>query len=388
MDCCGERDCKGEACCYEGGDAAAWNTDAIGHFLRIEKARQWQAAQVAAPAAPQAPVQRTMVGMLEASVAAYGQVVSALLFDLQHISEDMDRFSWLSRTMNLLSDEQVYRTAVAQLQWWDTFLQNLPRPQLLSDHQEQELRNARAEQQRTILLARSRALADHRRLLEAELSQADLGSATRTQLMRWHEDPQGSQWRVDPEAYVQQALSRLPPLPEIIPIIAQDLDPQHSFSGFNAANAMREHPELGPRAVQMDAALAVILRQEFNLSRAQANQHARILTDMFWLALRRALSEGGHKLAASIQLFVTAHQAGIQEQFASEVLKSWLHHLEHLPPKQPRPRIGQRIPLLRRLTEHTAAPEIVQPRQIAASDAPPRAGLWRRLKGALKQRQE
>jgi hypothetical protein len=334
---------------------------------------------------PKPPVRRSMVTMLQASVDAYGDVVSALLIDMGQISEGMSRLGWMSTTMDLLASEQAYRSAQAQLAWWDTFLRDLPLPALLFDHAQPRIRQARAERHRASILARDEALAQHQRLVAAELGQPGLDPIERSRLRRVHDDPDATEWWVDPDAWVQAALDELPPGPSEVPIVAADLDASRNFSGFNAVQAMREHPQLAPRAVAMDAAVAAALRQELRLGKGVAQQQARVLTDIFWVALRRALEAGGHQLATAVHFAVPTRDHEIQEQFTRELLQSWLHQLETLPVPQERKALSAKVPLLGKLLGGEKALEAQAAdtsRQLTDTQAEG-GGVWSRIKGVF-----
>ncbi len=330
--------------------------------------------------APSPAVRNSMSGMLQASVESYGDVVSALLIDLEHVSAGMRRMGWLSTTMDLLASEQAYRAAQQQLAWWDSFLRDLPIPELLSDHQVQARRRARAERLGATILAREQALADHQALVAQKMAEPGHSEQDRSRLRRIKEDPDETEWWVDPEAYVAQALAQLPPEPPHIPIVAEDLDANRSFSGYNAARAMREHPLLGPRAAQLDGALARLLSEEFGLKKKDAQGHAAVLTDMFWIALRRALEQGGDQLATAVHFVVPTRDHEIQEQFSRELLESWLHHLENLPPPRQRRSIAQRMGLLGRREERAALAATDTPRQLTTTEPP---STWSRIKKAF-----
>ena len=332
---------------------------------------------------PQPPVRRSMVTMLQASVQAWGDVVSALLIDMGHVSEGMNRLGWMSSTMDLLASEQAYRAAQQQMAWWDSFLQQLPLPTLLFDHAQPKIRQAKAERLRATILARERALEDHQVLVAAELRRPGLDPMERSSLRRIHDDPDATEWWTDLDDYVRDAVARLPDGPSEVPIVAADLDASRNFAGFNAVQSMREHPELGPRALNMDAALAAALRQELKMSKKDAQLHARALTDIFWIALRRALETGGVQLAAAVHFVVPTRDHEVQEQFTRELLGSWLHHLETLPIPQDRPALTSRVPLLGKLMgggKALPAPADA-PKQITAQDPPPKRGVWSKVKG-------
>ena len=288
-------------------------------------------AVVAMPDAPPERVQQALPDMLRASADAFGDTVRALLQDLARISFGFDEMAWLALTPHLMSDEGVYRSAIEQMRWWESFLKDLPLPRLLSEHTRAQADQLLAERAKIRLLARDQAWAEHCRRVEDMLIRDDLSAQERNQLMRIREDPDATTWWVDPEEAAQAAVATLPPAPEIIPISTQDLDFGANPSGFNAEQAMRRHPALLPRAKALDASLAVILRREFKLSRGEAKNHAARLTGIFWLALRRALDEGERQLAVAVQLMVAAEEAPIGEQFAADLLLSWQHYLEHLP---------------------------------------------------------
>ena len=155
--------------------------------------------------------------------------------------------------------------------------------------------------------------------------------------------PDETEWWVDVEAHVAAALAHLPPDVPPVPIVPADLEATSSFSGFHAVDAFRRHPELGPRAASMDAALAAILTDALGMPRGEALRHAQVLTGIFWLALRRALSAGSHQLSASISLMMTTGQGSVQQQFTHELLGSWLPYLQSLPPPSRGRSLGQRI---------------------------------------------
>lgn len=336
-------------------------------------------ALVAPTAAPSLPVQSAVGTMLAASVSAYGDVVAALLFDLDRISSDVADLGWLVGTRVAPDEQRTVQAALAQLRWWDGFLGELPNPALLSEARRAELERARALRHRARLVAREEALAEHRRRVEADLDDPDLDYDTYERLMRVRADPQPGEWRVDVDALVAEALSQLPPLPSVPPICGADLDPAHNFSGFNAVGAMRRHPALAERAARMDAAMAEALRAGLDLPPEEARRHGAALTDIFWIALRRSLAAGGHQLAASIQLLGAADQTPLQQQFARELLESWVVYLSEIPRPAPRPSLMQRMGLLTGSREPAALPVTEAPRQLEDKAAKP--GLWARLTG-------
>jgi len=317
---------------------------------------------------PQLPIRQAMPAMLRASSDAFGSAVGALLSDLDQLSAGMERMAWLGGTPSLLEDEQAYQQAVAQIRWWGEFLKGLPNPQLLSTKVRAAVKNAETARLRTRVLAREAALVEHRRLVGEQLDRSELSGGERFRLGKIYDDPDATEWWVDPDAVVQAALDQLLPPPEVVPIVAEDLGIMTNPSGFNAVSAMREHPELGGRAQAMDAAIAQVLRREFKLSKKDAAAHAPALTGIFWIAMRRAMSVGDRQLATSLQLMVGTTDRPIQEQFAEELLKSWLHYLEKLPLPKQRLSLGQRInKLLGRAPAPTNALPAPEPaKQIAA----------------------
>jgi hypothetical protein len=281
--------------------------------------------------------------LFEASVASFGDVVSALMFDMEQTEENITALSWLAGSQTLLSSEAAFRSAVEQLGWWDRFLAQLPHPVLLSEANAAARRRAHGERAHARLMARQEALEAHRQRVSAAMADPEVGPAERARLRRVMASPDETEWWVDVEGFIAAALSRFPPLPPDVPITAADLEATTSFSGFHAVDAFRRHPELGPRAASMDAELSVILRESFGLPPAEADRHAAVLTGIFWLALRRALSAGSHQLSASITLMMTTGQGSVQQQFTHELLGSWLPYLQALPPPTPRRTLGQRI---------------------------------------------
>ena len=284
--------------------------------------------------------------MLEASIAAFGDVVRALLIDLDHASVGLTSMAWLSSTRSMVENEQTYAAAMHQLQWWDSFLATLPNPPLLSEQKTRDLQRIRALRTRTTIQAREQALQEHRRLVDQELAEAGRSQERWSLLRGVRDDPGPGQWRVDPDDFVRNALAALPSETRIVPIVAADLDPQHSFGGFNAVGAMRNHPELAARAAHMDAAIAEALQRELNLPKADAARHAAALTGMFWIALRRALSAGSHQLATSIRMLSQAQPAPLQTRFTEELLESWMVYLDAIPAVPKRPSLMSRVPLL------------------------------------------
>ena len=305
--------------------------------------RQTQAARVGETGlsvdATRAVVQR----MFEAAVASFGDVVSALMFDMEQTEENITALSWLAGSQSLLSGEAAFRSAVEQLRWWDHFLQHLPNPVLLSETSAPDRRRAKAERAHARLMARQQALVDHRAQVAEAMAQPQTTPAERARLRRVQSAPDETEWWVDVEAYVQAAQAHLPPEVPVVPITAADLSAATSFSGFHAVDGMRRHPELGHRAAAMDHALAGILVETMRLPAAEARHHAAVLTGIFWLALRRALSAGSHQLAASISLMMTTGQGSVQQQFTHELLGSWLPYLQALPPPPQPKTLGQRI---------------------------------------------
>ncbi|MFT5680999.1 MAG: hypothetical protein ACI8RZ_001905 [Myxococcota bacterium] len=281
--------------------------------------------------------------LFEASVASFGDVVSALMFDMEQTEDNITALSWLAGTQTLLSSEAAFRSAVGQLAWWDHFLAHLPHPALLSEANAPVRRRARAERAHARLMARQEALQDHRKQVAAAMADPESSPAERARLRRVMAAPDDTEWWVDVEAYVAAALAQLPPDAPDTPITVADLDANTSFSGFHAVDGFRRHPELGPRAASMDTELAAILTASFGLPPAEAHRHAVVLTGIFWLALRRALSAGSHQLSASISLMMTTGQGNVQQQFTHELLGSWLPYLQSLPPPVQRRTLGQRI---------------------------------------------
>jgi len=314
-------------------------------------------------AGPPPVLRQAMVDMLEASADAYGEVVHALTCDLGVVSEDLGGLEWLSSTPSLLENESAYRAAVERLRWWDDFLAELPCPRLLSDGRRPELQAWEAQRAQAQLFARDRALLAHQERVAQALADPDLTEDQRTELFRIHEDPEDHEWRVDPEPLVRQALDALPPPPEIVPILLDDMDPQTSFAGFNAVEAMRKHPALGPLATQLDAAVEQVLRTRYRLPKKRARHHAPQFTGIFWIALRRALTQGNHRIAASVTLVLADRDAPVHEQFSRELLESWLHLLQTLPEPTERKSLAQRLRGL--LGGPVAEPSEPQPAQLS-----------------------
>ena len=301
------------------------------------------ALTAADPTGPPPVLRQAMVDMLEASAGAYGEVVHALTCDLGVVSEDLGGLEWLATTPSLLENETAYRAAVERLAWWDEFLAELPCPRLLSESRQAEVQAWRAQRAQAQLFARDEVLLEHQALVAQELGNPELDEDRRNELFRIHEDPEEGEWRVDPHSRVQAALDALPPPPDIVPITLQDLDAQTSFAGFNAVEAMRNHTALGPLAAQLDTAIEQILRERYRLKKKQARHHAPQFTGLFWLALRRALTLGNHRMATSITLVLADRDAPVHEQFSRELLESWLHLLQTLPEPQARRSLGQRL---------------------------------------------
>jgi len=293
-------------------------------------------ALAAAPPEPTAAVKETLPALLEAAVGAFGDVVQALLTDLSDTDASMKALGWLATTPTLLHDEHRYSAALSQLRWWDQFLARLPYPNVLADQQAGEREKITRLRRRAVLQAQDQARQDHARLVALELKEEAETPEQVTALTRILDDPAPHEWRVDPEDYVQTALARVPQPAPLVPITAADLDPVQHFSGFTAAQAMRADPDLGPRAVALDQSIFTILRERMGLDRPTAEAHARLLTDMFWLALRRALQAGSHQLAVSIRFVADAQEDPVQAQFTRELLQSWLAVVETLEPKKKR----------------------------------------------------
>jgi hypothetical protein len=302
------------------------------------------AARAALPA-----VQSTVPQMLHASVEAFGDVVSALLTDLEQVGDGVAAFSWLSSSRGVLENEVHHRVAMQQLQWWDGFLSQLPSPRLLSEEHRVRLQRHKTAEARARLAAHEAAFAEHRQRIEEELTDRTLSPAARVRIRRQQRDPEPDEWRVDPDAWVSTALAQLPPPPDIVPIVPEDLHPQTNPGGFHAVETMRRHAELGPRAAALDGAIAAVLQENLDRPEDDAQRHAGALTDIFWLALRRALSQGSHQLASSLQLMSNPEALRIQTDFATELLESWAAYLANMPPVPERRSLASRIPLLGRL---------------------------------------
>lgn len=281
--------------------------------------------------------------MFEASVDAFGDVVSALMFDMEQTEENITALSWLAGTQSLLSSEASFRSAVEQLRWWDRFLSQLPHPALLSEAEAPARRQHKAKRAHARLMARQAALEMHRQRVAEAIEASEASAAERARLRRVMAAPDETEWWVDVAAHVAAAEAHIPPLAPMVPIVPADLEATSSFSGFHAVDAFRRHAELGPRAACMDAELAAILAESFGLSRSEALRHAQVLTGIFWLALRRALSSGSHQLSASISLMIATGQGSVQQQFTRELLGSWLPYLQALPLPPQRRTLGQRI---------------------------------------------
>jgi hypothetical protein len=306
--------------------------------------------------------------MLAASSQAWGGVVDALLCDLRAVGEDMERLAWLSVSQSLLEREHAFQAAEQHLAWWDGFLAGLPYPRLHSDHQAREARKVQGMRHRARLLARDAALAAHRAAVQAALDAPDLDPLEEERLFAIQDDPDRTEWWVDPAAHEAAALAAVPPLPGGPPIRAADLDPRQPDNCAAAAWAMRQHEHLAPRARQLDDRLSALLQAELGMPRSAAEGHARAMTDIFWVALRRALDTGSHQLASAIRLAGSAGQAPVQAQFTRELLLSWLAYLEALPVQEPRRSLVDRIPGLGRLLGRGA------PAALPAAPAPRRIG--------------
>ena len=304
---------------------------------------QTQAARIGAAGLSVDATRVVIRRMFEASVDAFGDVVSALMFDMEQTEENITALSWLAGTQSLLASEAAFRSAVEQLRWWDRFLAQLPHPVLLSEADAPARRRQRAERAHARLMGRQAALDAHRQRVAEVIQAPETGAAERARLRRVMAAPDETEWWVDVEAHVAAAVAHLPPLTPPVPIVPADLDASFSFSGFNTVDSFRRHPELGPRAASMDAALAAVLTESFGLPRGEALRHAQVLTGIFWIALRRALSAGSHQLSASISLMMATGQGSVQQQFTHELLGSWLPYLQDLPPPPQRRTLGQRL---------------------------------------------
>ncbi len=330
-------------------------------------------------------IRTALPALLEASVDAFGDVVSALLTDLSQTDSTMRGLSWLASTPTLLDDEGRYHAALGQLQWWDAFLARLPYPQLLSDATARDRERLARGRRRALLTAQDQALLDHQQLVALEAQDAADDGASQGALhalARIHAEPAQHEWRVDPQEYVTAALAQLPPTPEVVPISRGDLDPAVHFSGFTAAERMRADPELGPRAAHLDAEAARILQEHCGQDKDTAAAEARLLTNMFWLALRRALQAGSHQLATSIRFVAGAEESPVQAQFTRELLKSWLHALETLP--EPKRSLAQRLLGAGRAKPTQRALSADAPRQLtdtAEPTASSKPSLWERIRG-------
>ena len=311
--------------------------------VRAEPASLARPAGASVEAAP--GVRAAVPVLLAATADAWGDVVSALVFDLDQVAADVAELSWLSGTRLSVSEEPNYQAAIQQLQWWDSLLSQLPNPTLQSELRAGEIQRAKALRARAQLEARQAAMAAHRFAMDEELADPDLDHEAMRKLWRIQSNPAPDEWRVDLDAFINEALSNAPEVPNLPPISAADLDPIYNFSGFNAVNAMREHPTLGPKAAALDAALVGTLRRELGLSEKSARPHAAVLTNIFWVALRRALAAGGHQIAANIQLLSGSAGAPLQQRFAAELLQSWLAYLNQIPPENNRS-LTSRVPLL------------------------------------------
>ncbi|MCB9744322.1 MAG: hypothetical protein H6741_13330 [Alphaproteobacteria bacterium] len=290
---------------------------------------------------PPPVVRQAVPQMLEVAADAFGDLVHTLIHDLEQITATVDELGWLSLTPSLLERESAFKQAVAQMQMWEHFVATLPNPHLFSERTLEQRRKIQRLQARALVVGRERALADHRRLIEAELGQADLTSAL--VLKRGMDDPESVGWRVDPRAYVAAELAQIPQLPELVPIVAADLHPAQNAAGYNAVLGMRQHPVLGPQAAQLDAALAEVLPRHFKLEKAEAAAHAQALTGIFLLAMMRAMRAGDMELATSVRFVVPADARKISADFGEELLKSWWRHVETLPRKPEKKSLGQRL---------------------------------------------
>lgn len=311
-----------------------------------------------APPGPSAPVRRALPLMLQASSQAWGSVVDALLCDLREVGEDMERLSWLSVSQSLLEREHAYQAAEQHLQWWDGFLATLPYPRLRSDRMARDVQRIKALRHRARLLARDSAMAEHRARVQEALDSQALDGPEEERLFLIQDDPERTEWWADVAAHEAAALATVPPLPSGAPIRAEDLDPRAPDNCQNAAWAMRQHPDLAPRAQLLDQSLSRLLQDELGMGRKLADPHAAVMTDMFWVALRRALDTGSHQLASSIKMAGTVGHAPVQEQFTRELLQSWLAYLEALPASEPKRGLLDRVPFLGKLLGRSEAPAI------------------------------
>lgn len=324
----------------------------------VQRQQDGALAPGAPPAGPSVPVRRALPLMLQASSQAWGSVVDALLCDLREVGEDMERLSWLSVSQSLLEREHAFQAAEQHLQWWDGFLATLPFPRLRSDRMARDLQRIKALRHRARLLARDAALAEHRARVQEALDGQALDGPEEERLFAIQDDPERTEWWADLAAHEAAALATVPLPPRTAPIDAQDLDPRAPDNCAGAAWAMRQHPDLAPRAQMLDQRLSALLQSELGMGRKLADPHAAVMTDMFWVALRRALDTGSHHLASSIKMAGTVGHAPVQEQFTRELLQSWLAYLEALPATEPRRGLIDRVPFLGRLLGRSEAPAI------------------------------
>lgn len=311
--------------------------------LTAQDGRSDASAPQVVAAGPAAPVRRAVPAMLQASAEAFGDVVHALLCDLEQVSNRVQGLGWLALTPGLLDSERGFQQSAQQLQQWEQFLAELPNPHLFSERMKQQVDQLKRLHAGATLRGRQDALRAHQHRVTELLARHDITPGQRAALSASMDDPDNQGWTVDPQPWVDAELAQLPPLPVVIPILASDLDPVHNAAGYNAVMAMRGHPSLAPLAQQLDVALSQILRQEFKLPKAAAKGHAWQLTGVFLIALRRALSAGDTQLATSLRFMVQADQQRLSEQFGEELLRSWLHHLGELPLPKAQLSVGQRL---------------------------------------------
>ncbi|MCB9766446.1 MAG: hypothetical protein H6741_00415 [Alphaproteobacteria bacterium] len=329
-------------------------------LVRRPEAAPARQAQVLAEGPP-APVRQAIPAMLQAAAESFGDVVYALLSDMEQVSSRVQELSWLAFTPTLLEREEGFAQAVRQMKQWEQLVATLPNPHLYSERGAAQRKELERHHARAILFARQEAMRAHQQTVRALLTRQDLSGDQRYQLQLAEDDPDKAGWAVDLQAYIDAALQHLPPMPEVIPILAADIDPVTNAAGYNAVQGLRAHPALAPLAQQLDGQITSVLRRELRLKKAAAAAQAEVFTGIFLIALRRALAAGDRQLATSLRFMVSADEESISQQFGEELLRSWVHHIETLPMPKERLSLGQRLRGLLGMSPAAEAPARPEP---------------------------
>lgn len=278
-------------------------------------------------------VKAVIAAALKAAFGDFDTSLKAMLGDLREAESVIGDLGWLSTTPGLLNEEMDMVTLKRRLLAMNQALSQYPGFALESEHNKTgEQRELSEDYFNREMAAKEEAMAAER-AERAKLASKWPRSAEEHALMQKElHDPNGFHF-VDYKSYLNKHLEgRKRPK---APIRPSDFDPMKSAGGDRLVATMRQDsaPFAAPAAA-LQGHLVQILMRETGLNKKDAQLHAEKLTNIFLIALRRAMGASNIQMWVSADLAMSPDIKRVQDQFGRELIVSWYRYLEELPVKQ------------------------------------------------------